>query len=107
MHLGRIEFNIVLFMDWSFASGCSPSASRRRSYLQLRTGQCSRPERTFTLLLVRTFRRTYPGTSCLATISLSLRDNATQPQPQSSKAIRPSKRHTIILAAYEGKPWAG
>ena len=21
---GRIEFNIVLFMDWSFASGCSP-----------------------------------------------------------------------------------
>ena len=30
----------------------------------------------------------YPGTSCLATISLSLRD----------KSIRPSKRHTIILA---------
>jgi len=24
MHLGRIEFNIVVFMDWSFASGCSP-----------------------------------------------------------------------------------
>jgi hypothetical protein len=24
MHLGRIEFNNVLFMDWSFASGCSP-----------------------------------------------------------------------------------
>ena len=24
MHLGRIEFNIALFMDWSFASGCSP-----------------------------------------------------------------------------------
>jgi hypothetical protein len=24
MHLGRIEFIIVLFMDWSFASGCSP-----------------------------------------------------------------------------------
>jgi hypothetical protein len=24
MHLGRIEFNIVLFMDWSFTSGCSP-----------------------------------------------------------------------------------
>src|SRR5258708_36869531 len=21
---GRIEFNIVVFMDWSFASGCSP-----------------------------------------------------------------------------------
>ena len=51
-------------------------ASQRRSYLQLRTGQCSRPERTFTLLLVRTFRRTYPGTSCLATISLSLRDKS-------------------------------
>src|SRR6478752_10634296 len=51
-------------------------ASQRRSYLQLRTGQCSRPERTFTLLLVRTFRRTNPGTSCLATISLSLRDKS-------------------------------
>src|SRR6476646_2181989 len=34
-------------------------ASQRRSYLQLRTGQCSRPEGTFTLLLVRTFRRTF------------------------------------------------
>jgi hypothetical protein len=57
---GRIEFNIVLFMDWSFASGALHPASQRRSYLQLRTGQCSRPERTFTLLLVRTFRRTFP-----------------------------------------------
>jgi len=56
---GRIEFNIVLFMDWSFASGALHPASQRRSYLQLRTGQCSRPERTFTLLLVRTFRRTF------------------------------------------------
>ena len=62
-------------------------ASQRRSYLQLRTGQCSRPERTFTLLLVRTFRRTYPGTSCLATISLSLRD----------KSHRLSKRLKSIL----------
>ena len=35
-------------------------ASQRRSYLQLRTGQCSRPEGTFTLLLVRTLRRTCP-----------------------------------------------
>src|SRR6202040_2586558 len=54
-------------------------ASQRRSYLQLRTGQCSRPERTFTFLLVRTFRRTYPGTSCLATIMLSLRDKSHSP----------------------------
>jgi hypothetical protein len=33
-------------------------ASRRRSYLPLRIGQCSHPIGTFTLLLVRTFRRT-------------------------------------------------
>jgi hypothetical protein len=52
----------------------SPIIMSRRSYLQLRTGQCSRPEGTFTLLLVRTFRRTYPGTSCQATIGPSLRD---------------------------------
>jgi hypothetical protein len=32
--------------------------SQRRSYLQLRTGQCSRPEGISTLLLVRTLRRT-------------------------------------------------
>ncbi|MEA3205233.1 MAG: hypothetical protein QOG92_871, partial [Verrucomicrobiota bacterium] len=32
--------------------------SQRRSYRQLRTGQCSRPEGTSTLLLVRTLRRT-------------------------------------------------
>jgi hypothetical protein len=36
-------------------------ASRRRSYLPLRTGQCSRPIGTFTLLLVRTLRRTSHG----------------------------------------------
>src|SRR6266481_9757291 len=34
---GRIEFIIFLIMDWSFASGCSPPVSRRRSCLQLRT----------------------------------------------------------------------
>src|ERR1700675_2348763 len=36
-------------------------ASRRRSYLPLRRGQCSRPIGTFTLLLVRTLRRTSHG----------------------------------------------
>jgi hypothetical protein len=55
---GRIEFIIVLFMDWSFASSCSPPVSRRRSCLRLRTDQCFCPIGTFTLLLVRTFRRT-------------------------------------------------
>jgi hypothetical protein len=59
------ESSSTLFYLWT---GLSPPvalhpASRRRSYLQLRTGQCSRPERTFTLLLVRTFRRTSPAPS--------------------------------------------
>jgi hypothetical protein len=40
--------------------------SRQRSCLRLRTDQCFCPIGTFTLLLVRTFRRTIPGTSCLA-----------------------------------------
>src|SRR5262249_30101231 len=48
--------------------------SRRRSCLRLRTHQCFCPIGTFTLLLVRTFRRTIPGTSCQATIVQSLRD---------------------------------
>jgi len=41
------------------------------------------------------FLHRYPGTSCLATISLSLRD----------KAIRLSKRLTIILALMGRNPW--
>jgi hypothetical protein len=37
--------------------------SRRRSCLPLRTDQCFCPMRTFTSLLVRTFRRTSQGPS--------------------------------------------
>jgi hypothetical protein len=59
MHLA--ESSSTLFCLWTGLS--LPVAlhpvSQRRSYLQLRTGQCSRPDRTFTLLLVRTFRRTF------------------------------------------------
>ena len=61
MHLA--ESSSTLFCLWTGLSlpvALHP-ASQRRSYLQLRTGQCSRPERTFTLLLVRTLRRTSPG----------------------------------------------
>src|SRR5580700_11401275 len=58
MHLA--ESSSTLFCLWTGLSlPVAPHlASQRRSYLQLRTGQCSRPEGTFTLLLVRTFRRT-------------------------------------------------
>ncbi len=60
MHLA--ESSSSLFCLWTGLSlpvALHP-ASQRRSYLPLRTGQCSRPERTFTLLLVRTLRRTCP-----------------------------------------------
>src|SRR5215469_8989909 len=53
--------------------------SRRRSCLRLRTDQCFCPIGTFTLLLVRTFRRTIPGTSCQATIVQSLWDKEDKP----------------------------
>jgi hypothetical protein len=46
-------------------------ASQRRSYLQLRTGQCSRPERTFTLLLVRTLKAHLSRLRAQATIAPS------------------------------------
>ena len=81
MHLA--ESSSTLFCLWTGLSlpvALHP-ASQRRSYLQLRTGQYSRPERTFTLLLMRTFRRTYPGTSCLATLRLFLRDEGKSPGP--------------------------
>jgi len=60
MHLA--ESSSTLFCLWTGLSlpVALHLASQRRSYLQLRTGQCSRPEGTFTLLLVRTFRRTCP-----------------------------------------------
>ena len=77
---GRIEFNIVLFMDWSFASGCSPP---RLSTTQLPSAT-DRPvfpsERDFhpsvgayfQAHLSQALRAT--GTSCQATIVSSLRD---------------------------------
>src|SRR5258705_8867544 len=97
MHLA--ESSSTLFCLWTGLSlpVALPPASQRRSYLQLRTGQCSRPEGTFTLLLVRTFRRTYPGTSCLATISLSLRD----------KSHSPIEASHNYLSAYAGGPDLG
>src|SRR5208282_4553258 len=60
MHLA--ESSSTLFLLWTGLSHpvALHPASQRRSYLPLRTGQCSRPEGTFTLLLVRTFRRTCP-----------------------------------------------
>src|SRR3977135_537989 len=56
---GRIEFIVVLFMDWAFASGCSPP---RLSTTQLPSAT-DRPvllsdEDFHTPLLVRTLRRT-------------------------------------------------
>jgi hypothetical protein len=58
MHLAESSSTLLcLWTGLSLPVALHP-ASQRRSYLQLRTGQCSRPEGTFTLLLVRTFRRT-------------------------------------------------
>ena len=56
----QAESSSTLFCLWTGLSlpvALHP-ASRRRSYLPLRTGQCARPIGTFTLLLVRTLRRT-------------------------------------------------
>jgi len=60
MHLA--ESSSTLFCLWTglLLPVALHPASQRRSYLQLRTGQCSRPGGTFTLLLVRTLRRTFP-----------------------------------------------
>jgi hypothetical protein len=78
MHLGRIEFIIVLITDWSFASGCSPP---RLSTTQLPSAT-DRPVLLsgwdFHPPLVRTLRRTphatsWLGTSCRATIASSSR----------------------------------
>src|SRR5260370_26572038 len=58
--MSQAELSLTLFCLWTGLSFPVPlhPASRRRSYLPLRTGQCSRPIGTFTLLFVRTLRRT-------------------------------------------------
>src|SRR6476660_8699143 len=60
MHLAESSSTLsCLWTGLSLPVALHP-ASRRRSYLPLRTGQCSRPIGTFTLLSVRTLRRTPP-----------------------------------------------
>ena len=56
----RVQHCCVYGLVFRFRLLSTPPLGRR-SYLPLRTGQCSRPEGTFTLLLVRTFRRTSLG----------------------------------------------
>jgi hypothetical protein len=58
----QAESSSSLFCLWTglLLPAALHPASRRRSCLRLRTGQCSRPIGTFTLLLVRTLRRTPP-----------------------------------------------
>jgi hypothetical protein len=58
MHLGRVEFNIVLLRTGRSLPAALHPCSRSRSCLQLRTDQCLCPIGTSTQLLVRTFRRT-------------------------------------------------
>ena len=58
MHLAESSSTLLcLWTGLSLPVALHP-VSQRRSYLQLRTGQCSRPEGISTLLLVRTLRRT-------------------------------------------------
>src|SRR5215469_10027118 len=72
--------------------------SRRRSCLRLRTDQCFCPIGTFTLLLVRTFRRTIPGTSCLATIVQSLRDEPESDPPSATKQLSAPASEIAVCA---------
>src|SRR4029077_3999876 len=79
MHLGRIEFNIVLFMDWSFASGCSPP---RISTTQLPSAT-DRPAfpsgRDFHPPVGAYFQAHLPRQFVPGTIRLSLRDKSHSP----------------------------
>src|ERR1700722_14301610 len=71
MHLAESSSTLsCLWTGLSLPVALHP-ASRRRSYLPLRTAQCSRPIGTFTLLLVRTLRRTSLGPSGHMTGSLN------------------------------------
>jgi hypothetical protein len=84
MHLGRIEFNIVLFVDWSFASGCSPTRPMATQFPSATTDRPVFPSgRDFHALLVRTFRRAPEapsghGINCLK--SGTRRTTITQPR---------------------------
>src|SRR5882762_8048429 len=79
-------------------------ASQRRSYLQLRTGQCSRPERTFTLLLVRTFRRTLHGPSCPSTVETGGAPHWAQARPGLTLLLRSGQIGSDSLTTYADSP---
>jgi hypothetical protein len=93
---GRIEFNIVLFMDWSFASGCSP------------------PRLSTTQLPSATDRPVFPsgkdfhpsvGAYFQAHLSQALRARLRSACPSGTKAIRSSKTR-IKLAFMPLRPGA-
>jgi hypothetical protein len=54
--------SVINFVETFRGLQPKPKPHRRRSCLPLRTGQCSRPIGTFTLLLARTRRRTHSAT---------------------------------------------
>src|ERR1700736_975595 len=67
---GRIEFIILLIMDWLFASGCPPPRLSTTQLPSASDSQCFCPTGTFTPLLVRTFRRTEGRPPCRPTLFL-------------------------------------
>ena len=90
---GRIEFIIVLFMDWSFASGCSP------------------PRLSTTQLPSATDRPVFPsgkdfhpsvGAYSQAHMSQALRARLRSHCPSGTKAIRPSRpRIKLALMGFQ------
>ena len=96
MHLGRIEFNIVLFTDWSFASGCSPP---RFSTTQLPSAT-DRP-------VFPSGRDFHPsvGAYFQAHLTQALRARLRSACPSGTKAICPSKTR-IKLAFMPLRPGA-
>ena len=95
MHLGRIEFNIVLFTDWSFASGCSPPIL---SFTQLPSAT-DRP----VLLSDRDFHPAI-GAYFQAHLPRHFVPGYYQPVPPGQKPS-PIEAPLNYLSAYEANPW--
>jgi hypothetical protein len=67
MHLAVSSSSFLLIMDWLFASGCPPPRLSTTQLPSASDSQCFCPTRTFTPLLVRTFRRTEGRPPCRPT----------------------------------------
>src|SRR6516225_5044891 len=94
---GRIEFIIVLFMDWSFASSCSPPRLSTSQLLSATDRPVLLSDWDFHPIVGAHFQAHIPR-ACAAPCSRAHRQNQPNPQPRST-TLRPLISGSIVRSA--------